>query len=814
MLMNRHAIATATLFSLVLTGCSVSSPDKLSEPRMTGDTQLTILQTTDVHHAGNGVGQATSTAPAELGSYARISAYVNHVRNTVGHPVILVDSGDWSMGTLYDLTLSEQPLCLYYMDTLRYNCITLGNHEFDFTPAGLATALASAKRTFSISVPMVATNIDLNGDASLAPYIGANKQVAPTRVETLSNGLKVGYLGLMGKAAASAAPASAPVRFTDFSTNYTFIQDLVDDLRNAKGCQVVVALSHSGTDSTGTSGEDVDLAKHVTGIDVIASGHNHNTLANAKTITNGNWNTQIICAGAYGTNVARIDLTYHTSTRNTTLTASENQVMTDANLEAIRPGLTADPGIAFMVRSTDLQLNRGLKDLFAPIFPDYSASDPSKGVYKPVGASLQAMESNAKNPVPCPNGMGNLCADSVRNIPNGIIGQLLAAVDGDITQLPPGIDPTPYTAGVVATGIIRNSLPAGMPLTFADIYNTLPLGISPDQTQAIPVGYPLVSAYMELEGLKNLCALQLVAQTGLASSDYYLNFSGISYTLDAQISDSGYTSSKTYAYFKCASAAMILQVTSEKALAGSVAAGTAMAALQQLSQDGGVAMMNAIGSGNVYATAMAQLNDTSFPADPTTNLGVLGQVATLAAMDAARGTTTLSAFLVSKAIAAIDTVSGFAPTDAACTSGSAPLLASSRYRVASNFYMFLAMGAAQAQFGLPITAYQASTGSKVLSSTDMLNLLEKRINLDPTSPKTLEIKEWMALLLYLTTPPAMGGHFTSGTIGAEYASSPDFSKWGTSNFGVAVQVRSASYPIAPIGQLMTTLGVLTNASAP
>src|SRR5260370_35504697 len=82
----------------------------------------------------------------------------------------------------------------------------------------------------------------------------------------------------------------------------------------------------------------------------------------------------------------------------------------------------------------------------------------------------------------------------------------------------PGYDFTPYQGGVVATGVLRGTLPAAAPLTFADIYNILPLGISPDSSQLLPIGYPLVSTYIELSDLKKVCALHLIGQRDLISS--------------------------------------------------------------------------------------------------------------------------------------------------------------------------------------------------------------------------------------------------------------------------------------------------------
>lgn len=749
--------------------------------------ELTILQTTDLHDRANGSGHVgldvdPSTAMSMTGAYARISAYVNQVRATAGHPVLLVDSGDWTMGTMYDLTLGSKPLALYFMNTMHYDAVTIGNHEFDYTPRGLATMISAARTGFNFQTPIVASNMELNNSADLTPLFGTGKAIQKTYVETLPNGLKVGFIGLMGEEAAIESPSAPPVTFQFLSFNYDVIQALVDDLRNNQGAQVVVALSHSGTDASGNSGEDVELARHVRGINVIASGHTHTPLAAAHSIANGTWTTHIINAGAFGTNVARLDLHVDRIAGVTTTRGFTNAAMTAANVPV------PDAAIAAAVVATDQELNKSLAPVMTQVFSDYDQNNLAKGVYHPVGVAAQEMLSNERNPVVSPNGLGNLAADSVRNVANSIIASTLAGVGGNPANLP-NYDFTPYQVGVVPTGVIRGNLAGGVPITFADIYNVLPLGISPDSTQALPVGYPMISAYAEPADVKKICALQLVGQSNLISSAFYLNMSGLQYTLKP---------AETYTYFKYATAAAALQITSEKA-GQSAAAAQALSAAFALLSDHGAAMLAASAAGNPYATAIVKLNDANPDAAQTAvNLTTFGEVASTAIF----GTAAVSGLVANKAVNAIDTVSGFAVNDALNTGPTINLLATGRIRVAVDLYALLLINAVETQYGLKITAFQGPTGPTTLSSADMTTLLANRIDSAPATAGVQELKEWMTLLSNV-------GSGLHGAIGTEYKSTPLFTDFPAA--GAAVQIRNAAYPLPAIGQLVTTMATLSQA---
>jgi hypothetical protein len=169
---------------------------------------------------------------------------------------------------------------------------------------------------------------------------------------------------------------------------------------------------------------------------------------------------------------------------------------------------------------------------------------------------------------------------------------------------------------------------------------------------------------------------------------------------------------------------------------------------------------------------------------------------------AAAGTASVGALVISKALSAIDTVSGFASSDAANLGAASALPSSGRVRVAADLSSVLLLGAVQSQFGVTITPYQSATGNVVLSSADIAGILANRIDAAPATGGIQELKEWMALLSYEET--GLGG-----TIGSEYASTGNFAQFG--NFGAAVQVRNASYPLASVGRLAATLGGLLSA---
>jgi 5'-nucleotidase/UDP-sugar diphosphatase len=495
-----------------------------------------LLQTTDVHHRASGTGAFLTYSPADgvdssgsggsdqtEGGYARLTTKINDLRQAAEDrdiPTLLLDSGDFLMGTVYDLTMGDTPAGFYFLEYMNYDAATIGNHEFDYGPAGLAMIIDNALGDdgTGFTVPLIATNMKTDGvtdtdDDGIEAFV-ASGVIQNTMVKTLDNGLKIGIIGLLGPVADGYAPLTPPLTFNH---DYDFIQQQVDYLRNDLGAHIVVALSHSGViDPNGTpSGDDVDLAQNVNGIDIIASGHEHQ-MTQDVVLENG---TRIICAGNYGKNLAQLDVTVEIGTG-----------ITDAVLvnHPIDDSTTGDPAMNVVMDSIDAGINASIEPVTGLNIDTVIAGVGTDNLSKPSGAQE--------------TGMGNLVADSLRYLLQGTNGAV----------------------GIVANGVVRNGFEIGQQVTFADMYSVLPLGMTIDPAQRDIPGYPLMQVMLSGEHLKNMCQLNAYitasqdsafmaglagsgdpALMGLASAlsnlqtDYYLNLSGIQYSyLDAA---GGYT---------------------------------------------------------------------------------------------------------------------------------------------------------------------------------------------------------------------------------------------------------------------------------
>ncbi len=475
---------------LALLGCSggTSPPPPLP---VTQD--LIILHTNDIHSYLMGASPeadytpATTGADATLGGMARLASAVAMARAAAkaanNTPVLLLDAGDFMMGSLFETISASAAPELAMMHTLGYDATTIGNHELDWGPDGLALILQAAI-TNGTSIPIVASNMLFNpgdpGDDNLQALATAG--VISTKLVKTVGSIKVGIFGLLGSSAAEVAALKAPLTFTKIADASA---QMVADLRNNDQVDVVIALSHSGIYSDGT-GEDADLATNVPGIDVIVSGHSHDTLSAPVQIGN----TLIVTAGCYTSYLGDLHLTI---TKGAKAGDAATVAMAGYTLHSIDDQIAGDAPTQTAVESYVASVDQA----FAGTGLSYRQVVGETSFDLPLPVSAEA-------PV------GNLVTDAYRTV--------TAALQPDA---PPAI-------AIEGDGQIRSDIVKGKTglIWFADLFRVLPDGIGPDQKP----GYPLVTFYLNAKDLAS--GLEFDAAQEVVPRDFFLQASGLSATYD------------------------------------------------------------------------------------------------------------------------------------------------------------------------------------------------------------------------------------------------------------------------------------------
>jgi 5'-nucleotidase / UDP-sugar diphosphatase len=274
---------------------------------------FTILHTNDMHSNFIGMGPSSDYTPLTVnddkttGGYARIAAMIatrKKARESQG-PVLILDGGDFSMGTPFAAASREIGGELQVMSRMGYDATTFGNHDFDLGPDGLAKAIGVASKVVRIP-PMLSSNTDFAGnDPTLADLQQLSKAGLIRRYVVIERGgMRFGLFGVLGKEAQYYTGGAGAVKFLDFVES---AKAVVKVLREAEKVDAVIALSHGGVakgkDERYSTGDDVSLAEAVQGIDVVIGGHSHTELQEAI-IVNGR--TPVVQTGKEGKNVGEL----------------------------------------------------------------------------------------------------------------------------------------------------------------------------------------------------------------------------------------------------------------------------------------------------------------------------------------------------------------------------------------------------------------------------------------------------------------------------------------------------------------------------
>lgn len=189
----------------------------------------------------------------ELGGFSRLWAAVEQVRAEKPASLFL-HAGDVFQGTLY-FTQFSGAADRDFLNAMKLDAMTTGNHEFDKGPATLAAFAEGAQ------FPIVACNLDLSAEPSLA------KLIKPYIIKTVE-GQSIGIVGVVTPDTPFISSPGPTVKFLDPAAS---IAKVVAEL-DAKGVNKIILLSHLGYDV------DQALVPKISGVDVIIGGHSHTLL--------------------------------------------------------------------------------------------------------------------------------------------------------------------------------------------------------------------------------------------------------------------------------------------------------------------------------------------------------------------------------------------------------------------------------------------------------------------------------------------------------------------------------------------------------
>ena len=278
----------------------------LADDRPPSRVTISIVGTSDLH--GH-----IAALPWLAGYLANLRA----VRARDGGAVIVLDAGDMFQGTL-ESNLEEGAAVVRAYNAIGYSAAAIGNHEFDFGPAGPAPSPvapgddprgALKARAAEASFPFLAANVV---DAKTRKPV-AWPHVRPSTIVEAA-GIKVGIVGVVTAGTGhSALPAN--VAELDFLPLARTIASEARQLR-ARGAKLVIAVAHAGGVCTDFADAD-DLGSCEAGseifavaralpkgsVDAMVAGHTHQALAQRVT------GLPIIQSYANGRAFGRIDLT-------------------------------------------------------------------------------------------------------------------------------------------------------------------------------------------------------------------------------------------------------------------------------------------------------------------------------------------------------------------------------------------------------------------------------------------------------------------------------------------------------------------------
>ena len=443
----------------------------------TAEDEITILFTHDLH--SHLLPAANETGDGEYGGYARLMTAIKE-QKAKDPDAILVDGGDFAMGSLFQTAYPTSAIELRMMGAMSYDATTFGNHEYDYLQSGLIGMLNAAADSGD-PVPTIV-------NANYWPHKEGQEGYSEAMWDALANygvkkytilergGVYYVLFGIFGFDADDCAPNSGMVMEDPIETAKAAVAAGVAECEAEYGVHpVVVCLSHSGTG--GGKGEDYALAEAVEGIDVIVSGHTHTTLREPITV-NG---TLIVSAAEYSRYLGVLKLKRD----------GDGVALKSYELIPIDENVAEDPAIAALVEGFKADVEADYLSKYGYTFDQVLVNNPyTFDTVKQVSAT------------PHESTLCNIFSDAYKRAVEQATGK---KVDVAIT----------------AAGVIRGSLPVGQ-VTVSDVFNAASLGVGTEGE--------LIAIYVTGKDLKNAIELDASVQPLMNTAQLFM--SGVEYSFN------------------------------------------------------------------------------------------------------------------------------------------------------------------------------------------------------------------------------------------------------------------------------------------
>ena len=420
---------------------------------------------------------------ATRGGYARLAGLIAKRKEVLKNqgPVLVLDAGDYSMGTPFGAATRQIGGELQLMSVMGYDATTFGNHDFDLGPAGLGSSIGAAAKAGRVPIIVASnTNFDAN-DVTLADLQRLAKDGVIRRYLVIERGgVRFGIFGVLGKEAQFYTGGKGAVTFSDAIET---AREMVKLLREKEKVDLVICLSHGGLekrkDGSITDGDDVRLPKAVPGIDIVIGGHSHTVLHEAIIV---NDRTPVVQAGLQSENLGELAITLD----------GDKLKIESYRIYPIDDTIAGDRAIAD-------EIDKFKKTVTEAVFASrgYSIDQP--------------------------------LAIAPRDLPNTFIdiaaGTLLANLVTDSLK-----NATKADIGFTANGMMRSSFMRGKTgvLTVYDVFTMAPLGAGVVDDTA---GGALVTAWFTGQELKNLLEFFLIDNPA-HPGEFFPRVSGMRFNYD------------------------------------------------------------------------------------------------------------------------------------------------------------------------------------------------------------------------------------------------------------------------------------------